>query len=102
MRMPTWRSSFVAALVVVTIAMFSAAVLGNVSKGPIVTAPIVPAMYLIYAMFIGGPHGDTLGYYQEASLIFVIALLLWWALFEGCRQLWTRLGSRPTATRPPD
>jgi hypothetical protein len=95
------RSSFVAALVVVTIAMFSATFLEDVSEGrPIIAAPIMPAVYLFYAMFIGGPHGSTLHRYQEAGLIFVIALIIWWALFEGLRQLWNHLRPEPKASPP--
>lgn len=100
MRIP--QPTLVAAVAVVTIAMVSAAIIGDLSEGPaILMAPIVPATYLLWSMFTGGPHGVTIGWYQQAAAIFVIGVVMWWAIFEVCRRLWNLVRPEPTATRPP-
>jgi hypothetical protein len=52
-------------------------------------------------MFTGGPHGVSIGWYQQVATIFVIGVAMWWAIFEVCRRLWNRLRPEPNATRPP-
>jgi hypothetical protein len=93
--------TLIAAIAVVTIAMVSAVTIEDLSEGPpILMAPIVPAMYLLWSMFTGGPHGVTIGWYQQAASIFVIGVAIWWAIFEICRRVWNRMRPQPAATRP--
>ena len=95
--------TFVAAVGFVTIGMVGAVVVEDVFNGPagILAAPIVPAMVLLWSMFTGGPHGVSIGWYQQVAAIFVIGVAMWWAIFEACRRLWNRLRPEPNATRPP-
>lgn len=101
--MRTPHRTFVAAVGLVIIGMVGAVVVEDVFSGPagILGAPIVPAMVLLWSMFPGGPHGVSIGWYQQAAAIFVIGVAMWWAIFEACRRLWNRLRSEPNATRPP-
>ena len=95
--------TFVAAVGLVSIGMVVAVVVEDVFHEPagILAAPIMPAMVLLWFMFLGGPHGVSIGWYQQAAAIFVIGVAMWWAILEACRRLWNRLRPEPNTTRPP-
>jgi uncharacterized membrane protein HdeD (DUF308 family) len=84
------------ALLIVCVAMIAGTAFQDRAadrQWPAVAAPVIPAVYLLAAFFTGGFHGMTLPRYQALAAIFCIALLSWWAVIEGCRQIWKRLRS---------
>jgi hypothetical protein len=94
-------ASFVVALVIVTVATVAALFLEDPvaeRQWPAVAAPIIPAVYLT-VFLVGGPHGTPLSVYEAWAAIYGIALVMWWVVIEGSRQVWTFL--RRDAHSPP-
>jgi hypothetical protein len=84
--------SFLAALGLVTVAMAGFVTLEDPDSGrswPAVAAPLVPAAYVLASFFTGGIHGMSLPRLQALAAIFGIGLLMWWAIIEGCRRVWS-------------
>lgn len=101
--MRTRVTGFLIALAIVTIASVGTMVVGQFRDTwpwPWISAPIVPAWFLVVWM-CGGPHGFALEAYEGTVAIFGVALLMWWALIEGFRRVWRRLRPRTNATAPP-
>jgi hypothetical protein len=90
--------NLIAAFVVVATGIVSFVVLG---RRTILAAPLTPAVYLYFAMFLGGPHGDPFSPRVDMVAIGAIALVMWWAFIAAARAIWSRLrASKNAAHRP--
>jgi hypothetical protein len=65
---------------------------------PVISAPLVPAWWIVYLFVMGGPHG-SMGPYEEAQATLLVAVVLWWAVIAAVRAAWSRL-RRPQPADP--
>jgi hypothetical protein len=86
-KVPNLASSLAWAIVIVSLAMRAAIWLQQTKPFPwwhmAMAVFIVPMALLMEARGrTGGPHANT--------VIFVLAVVMWWILIEGSRRLWRR------------